>query len=84
MTPPLPGTGPVQVTLAEVNTGIVLDTHGRRFVGGGPPPVLEFASLEEARAFSQRRIQEQPQVECVLKRPSDGHVEVLRADPAQR
>lgn len=52
------------VLQAELSTGIVLTTDGKRRIESESPFILIFDSFEDAKQFSKEKIIENPSFEC--------------------
>lgn len=68
------------VTFAEVNTGIVLNEDGTRFLGPGESPAVKFELIEDARAFAVAWLGERPHAEAWIGTEADAQLEYFLSE----
>ena len=59
----------------EVSTGIILTLDGKYSLNADEFPVILFDSYEEAKDFAEKKIIENPEIECTIMNHNEEHVE---------
>ncbi len=65
------------LALAELRTGIILDLNENYNSNPDDYPVLIFDSFEEIKEFAEKKILENPDVECLIYNHKQEFVEVV-------
>ena len=61
----------------EMRTGIVIDLYGKR-ISGENIQYLIFPSLGEAHSYAKRKVQENPEMECLILDDAKDQLEVVK------
>ena len=66
------------IVQAEIATGIILTVEGQRYDKETDEPfILIFNSLDEAKSFSEKKVIENPNLECNIYNFSANFIEVV-------